>query len=100
MDLFAEKGSDESTVVDISQDDRPDWGSSLACNDHAQSIASELCDTFSASTSDPLRDTWWYWFVTCTWIGKLIGKAEVAIHNWRFDRGVEGKRFGYRMVRQ
>ena len=71
----------------------------MLCDVHLAQALDELCDAFGSSSADLLRSRWWFWFAYESRMGRHLGKALHALDEWRWDRGLEGKRFGHKLIR-
>lgn len=64
------------------------------CDEHVEAERDRYCDEYGSGSSYPITESWWMWFYT-TPIGRPIDRSQIAISRWRWDRGEQGKRFGY-----
>ena len=71
----------------------------LGCEEHAQQITHELFEDTGSAASQPLRSTWWFWFAFESRLGQPFGRIARDLDEWRWDRGVRGKVFGYKLSR-
>lgn len=68
----------------------------LVCEDHYDAALNDICDEHGGASGLAITMSWGWWFRQ-TWVGRPFDLVGVAFHNWRFRRGVDGKRFGLPM---
>ena len=85
-------------VTEMQLTAEPETAAVLTCSDHSKPAMDMLCAAHGCAGAMPLRDSWRYWFLYEMPLTRWLGDIQVWVHNTRFERGAEGKRwFAYPM---